>query len=221
MVDLHTHTTFSDGELIPYELARRAMVKGIRFLAFTDHGDFSNMEIIIPALKKAAERINALELEIKVIAGIELTHIPPEEFEDAVLMARRLGADIIVAHGETIVEPVAAGTNRAAIKAGVDILAHPGLISEEDVALAAEMGVLLEISGRKGHSFANGHVVKLARKYGAQLVFSTDAHAPGDLMSREEALLVLQGAGLEMEEAIDVLNRGFSIAKSIVEEKNG
>ncbi|RLD98934.1 MAG: PHP domain-containing protein, partial [Aquificota bacterium] len=26
MVDLHTHTTFSDGELIPSELVRRAQV---------------------------------------------------------------------------------------------------------------------------------------------------------------------------------------------------
>ena len=49
-------------------------------------------------------------------------------------------------HGETICEPVAPGTNRAAIEAGVDILAHPGLITEEEARLAASKGVLLEVS---------------------------------------------------------------------------
>ncbi|NPA15167.1 MAG: histidinol phosphate phosphatase domain-containing protein [Deferribacteres bacterium] len=215
MVDLHTHTTFSDGVLIPYELTRRAMVKGIHFLAITDHGDFSNMELIITSVRKAAERINALELGIKVIAGIELTHIPPDEMQEAVLYARRLGAELIVAHGETIVEPVAPGTNRAAILAGVDILAHPGLITEEDVKLAVEMGVCLEISGRKGHSFTNGHVAKLAQKHGARLVFNTDSHAPSDLMSKKEALAVLMGCGLSLQEANKVINNGFNIAKSI------
>ncbi len=216
MVDLHTHTTFSDGVLIPYELTRRALVKGIEFLAFTDHGDFSNMEFIITSVKKAVERINSLELGIKVIAGIELTHIPPDEMQEAVLYAKRLGAELIVAHGETIVEPVACGTNRAAILAGVDILAHPGLITEEDVKLAAEMGVFLEISGRKGHSFTNGHVAKLAKKYNAKLVFNTDSHAPSDLMDKKQALSVLMGCGLSLQEAIDVINNGFNIAKSIV-----
>ncbi len=216
MVDLHTHTIFSDGVLIPYELARRALVKGIQFLAFTDHGDFSNMEIIINSIKKATERINSLELGIKVIAGIELTHIPPDEMKDAVLYAKRLGAELIVVHGETVVEPVAPGTNRAAILAGADILAHPGLITEEDVKLAAEMGVFLEISGRKGHSFTNGHVASLSKIYGAQLVFNTDSHAPSDLMDREMALKVIKGSGLSEEEAFKVINNGFHLAESIV-----
>ena len=66
----------------------------------------------------------------------------------------------MVVHGETLVEPVEEGTNHEAIMAGVDILAHPGLISEEDVRLAKERKVLLEISARKGHSLSNGHVAR-------------------------------------------------------------
>jgi Histidinol phosphatase and related hydrolases of the PHP family len=41
MIDLHTHSIFSDGELIPAELTRRAAVAGYRAMAITDHGDFS------------------------------------------------------------------------------------------------------------------------------------------------------------------------------------
>ncbi len=216
MVDLHTHTTFSDGELIPSELVRRALVKGIEYLGITDHGDFSNMEIIIPNVVKVAERINSFNLGIKVIPGIEITHVPPSLIADAVKTARKLGARLVVVHGETIVEPVAPGTNRAAIEAGADILAHPGLITEEEVELAAEKGVMLEISGRKGHSFTNGHVALLAKKFGASLVFNTDSHSPGDLMDREMALKVLMGAGLSEDEAEGVLKNGRLLAQKIL-----
>ncbi len=217
MVDLHTHTTFSDGVLIPSELARRAQVKGIKFLAITDHGDFSNMPIIVPALVRVCQKINALSLGITLIPGIEITHVPPPYIAEAVHLARELGAKIVVVHGETVVEPVAPGTNKAAIEAGVDVLAHPGLISPEDVALAAETGVYLEVSGRKGHSFTNGHVVALAKKYGAKLVFNTDSHVPSDLMDHSMAKRVIMGAGLSEEEAEEIINNGYLLAKKIIQ----
>ncbi len=196
MIDLHTHSIFSDGELIPYELVRRAEDKGYRFIAITDHLDFSNLDFVIPRIVEVAARINKENRKIKVIPGCELTHIFPASFEEAVKKARQLGAKIVVAHGETPVEPVAAGTNLAAIKAGVDILAHPGLITEQEAILAAEKGVFLEITARGGHNIANGHVVKTCLETGAKFIVNTDAHAPKDLITKEFALLVATGAGL-------------------------
>ncbi|MBU1083703.1 MAG: histidinol phosphate phosphatase domain-containing protein, partial [Candidatus Omnitrophica bacterium] len=96
------------------------------------------------------------------------------------------GALIVVGHGESPAEPVIKGTNRAAIEAGVDILAHPGNISPEDALLAAENGVYLEITSRRGHSFGNEHVFAEALKAGAEMVFNTDSHGPEDLMSEEK-----------------------------------
>ena len=87
-------------------------------------------------------------------------------------------------------------TNRAAIEAGVDILSHPGLISAEEAALAAQAGVCLEITTRKGHSLTNGHVARQALAAGAKLVVNNDAHAPGDLVSLAMARKVALGAGL-------------------------
>lgn len=195
MIDLHTHTLFSDGELIPAELARRAAVAGYRAIAMTDHGDRSNMDLIIPRIVKVADELSA-GWGIRVIPGIELTHLPIGTIAEAAREARALGARIVVCHGETLVEPVSPGTNRAAIEAGVDILSHPGLISEEDVVLAARLGVCLEITTRKGHSLSNGHVAALAVRHGAKLVINNDAHAPGDLVSPEMAGKVGLGAGL-------------------------
>jgi histidinol phosphatase-like PHP family hydrolase len=195
MIDLHTHTLFSDGELIPFELARRAAVAGYRALAITDHGDFSNMDLIIPRLVRVAKDMGAA-WGLSVIPGIELTHIPPGSIAEATVEARSLGAQLVVCHGETIVEPVASGTNRAAIEAGVDILAHPGLMTAEEAALAAESGVCLEITTRKGHSLTNGHVALLALAAGAKMVVNNDAHAPGDLVSLDMARRIALGAGL-------------------------
>ncbi|MBI5696206.1 MAG: histidinol phosphate phosphatase domain-containing protein [Nitrospirae bacterium] len=196
MIDLHTHCLMSDGVLVPAELVRRAEVKGYRAMAITDHADSSNLDFIIPRVAKAAEELTRLT-SVKVIPGIEITHVPPAGIARLVKEARALGAKVVVVHGETLVEPVIPGTNRAAIMAGADIVSHPGLISRADAALAAKKGVHLEISARKGHSLSNGHVAKMAEATGAKLVINTDAHEPGDLITREFAVQVLEAAGLD------------------------
>jgi histidinol phosphatase-like PHP family hydrolase len=199
MIDLHTHTTFSDGELIPAELVRRAAMAGYKGIAITDHADPSNMYHIIENLRRFADETGPY-LDCNLAVGIELTHCPPALIPGLIVEARRSGAMIVVVHGETIVEPVARGTNLAAIEGGADVLAHPGLITEEEVKLAAEKGVHLEITTRKGHSLTNGHVAVLARKFKAKLVIDNDAHAPGDLVSQDMRRMAALGAGLTSQE---------------------
>ena len=137
LIDLHTHTIFSDGELLPSELVRRAVVHGYTAIAITDHADYTNLEHVLEAAKKAKYLEN--EWDIRVLPGVELTHVPPRKIAPLAKKAKDLGAEIVVVHGETIYEPVAPGTNAASVACEyVDILAHPGLISEEDVRTAAE-----------------------------------------------------------------------------------
>jgi putative hydrolase len=199
MIDLHTHSLFSDGELLPSELVRRASVIGCQAVAITDHADSSNLDWVIPRIVRVCGDLNA-RWKIRAIPGVELTHLPPDLIASSITQARALGAQIVIVHGETVVEPVPPGTNQQAIVAGVDILAHPGLIAEEDVALAKRKGVFLEITSRKGHSLTNGHVARLAQKIGALLVLNTDTHAPEDLISRETALKIALGAGLDTKD---------------------
>jgi len=198
MIDFHCHSVFSDGELIPAEIWRRVKVLGYSAIAITDHADHSNFEFIIKNLLKIKKAYQGLKP--RLIAGVELTHVSPEFIPELIKEARKCRAEIVVVHGETIVEPVAEGTNLSAILGGADILAHPGLIKDEEVKLAAERGVFLEISGRKGHSFTNGHVVNLAKKYGANMVINSDAHSPSDLLTKELAFKIGLGAGLKPEE---------------------
>jgi histidinol phosphatase-like PHP family hydrolase len=220
MIDLHTHSIFSDGELLPSELIRRALSKGYEVISITDHVDISNFDFVIPRVIKACEELSKY-WGIKAIPGVEITHVPPETISDLTKEARNLGAKIVISHGETIIEPVAPGTNRASIKAGVDILAHPGLITPEEAAMAHERGVYLEITSRKGHCLANGHVASVAMKLGTGLVINTDAHSPGDLITIEEAERILLASGVPKEWVNAIFKNSKMIAGRILKSQGG
>ena len=211
IVDLHTHTTYSDGVLIPAESARRAMAAGYSGIVITDHADITNIERNITSVLRFKEAHNKLGLNFAVLAGAELTHVHPLQIGELTDYARKLGADIVVVHGEVFIESVTPGTNRAAIEAGVDILAPPGLITEEEMILAAEKGVYIEITTRKGNALADGHVAALARKGGTKLVVNNDFHAPGGYVGEEMAMKVLRGAGLSVVEAEDAICNGIEL----------
>lgn len=213
MIDLHTHSLFSDGELLPSELIRRAEAIGYKALAITDHVDPSNIDIVVPKIVSALNKLKEFT-SIEVIPGAEITHVPPQIIPELVKEARSLGAKIVIVHGETIVEPVAPGTNRSAIEAHADILAHPGIISTEDLLCAKENGIILELTSRKGHSLSNGYVAKEAMKFGVPLCINTDAHSPSDLIIRDMAVKILLASGIE-ENRIDLV---FETSKIIIEK---
>ena len=115
MIDLHTHSLLSDGELLPSELIRRAEVIGYEGIGITDHADRSNLDWIIPRIVSVCAELNRC-WKIRAVPGIELTHVPPETILLLCQEARALGAKLVVVHGETIAEPVCPGTNRKAIE---------------------------------------------------------------------------------------------------------
>lgn len=203
-LDLHTHSFYSDGQLGPAEILRRVEVLDYAVVAITDHADSSNLEAGLERLSRFMEA-EATAFGVRLIPGVELTHIPPRDIPRLARRARELGA-LVVVHGETPVEPVAPGTNRAAAGCpDVDILAHPGLLTEEEARLAAESGVYLELTPRRGHSWGNGRVARLALEAGARLLVNTDAHGPGDYLGHDQALKVALGAGLSEDQAREAL----------------
>ena len=206
MYDFHTHTFLSDGVLSPIELIRRAHHIGYQAFAITDHVGPGNMEFVLKTLIKDCEMASS-RWDILALPGVEITHTPKEDIDRLAMEARELGARVVNVHGETIVEPVEPGTNLAAVSStNVDILAHPGLITAEEVQIATKNGVYLELSARNGHGFANGHVARMAREAGARMVLDSDAHEPGDLLTPEIAIKVAVGAGLKEIEARSILD---------------
>jgi histidinol phosphatase-like PHP family hydrolase len=142
---------------------------------------------------------------IVAISGVELTHLPPRMIPEAARRAKEAGLELVVVHGETPVEPVEPGTNLAAVSSPhVDILGHPGLLTEEEARLAAERGIFVEITSRRGHSLGNGIVARHAIATGARLILDSDTHAPGDLWDEAFARTVLRGAAVP-EELLDTI----------------
>ena len=66
MIDLHVHTTASDGRCTPHQLVERASHAGVRVIAVTDHDTIAS----IAEVRAAAETRG-----IDVVAGIEITAV--------------------------------------------------------------------------------------------------------------------------------------------------
>ncbi|QJT10661.1 histidinol phosphate phosphatase domain-containing protein [Oceanidesulfovibrio marinus] len=198
MIDCNIHTTVSDGRLVPAEAAARARAAGCRAVILLDHADTATLEHTVEVLRKSAE--DSIYTDVDVFVGVELTFVPPALLSGAVARARELGAQLVAVHGESILAPVAQGTNLAAIESGADLLAHPGILSHEEAALAAERGVHLEISLRAGHCLANGLVASLAREHGVKLLINSGAHEAPDFLPANVRRAAALGAGLSKDE---------------------
>lgn len=203
--DFHTHSFLSDGVLSPIELIRRAQVAGYGAIAITDHVAHATLERVVEELKRDC-RLAERYWEIRAFAGVEITHAPAESIGEIAKAARELGAEVVVVHGETVVEPVPEGTNLAAVECGwVDVLAHPGNLSVGEAQMAASNEVFLEITRRQGHCLTNGQVLRLALEAGAGVVLNSDAHEPDDLLEVGLAGRVVAGAGAEGSEINTIL----------------
>ena len=69
-LDLHTHSTASDGEWPPDEVVRRAFAQGVKLLALTDHDAVDG----IPAAQAEGKRLGVL-----IVPGVELSADHPGE----------------------------------------------------------------------------------------------------------------------------------------------
>ncbi|MGH7697408.1 MAG: histidinol phosphate phosphatase domain-containing protein, partial [Candidatus Dormibacteria bacterium] len=139
-------------------------------------------------------------LPIPAVPGVEVTRVPPERVARVAARARSLGARLVVVHGETLGDFPQPGLNLAACRCpDVDILGHPGLISEEAAEQARERGIHLEVTAAGLHGLTNGHVVRVALRVGARLVLDSDAHRPESLLTAERQRQVLEGSGLDLE----------------------
>lgn len=206
-IDFHIHSIFSDGLLLPAALAYEAAARGHSAIAISDHVDASNLEEVLFGLTKFVKALGD-KLPIKVFPGVEISYLPPKLIEKYARKARDLGAKVIIVHGESPAEhAVPKGTNRAALrlKGLVDILAHPGWLTEEEAILAKVNNIYLELSARKGHRQGNRHVAKMAKQFKAKLLVNTDTHSEHDLITQKEAYLLAEEAGLKREEAIKVV----------------
>lgn len=66
MIELHTHTTYSDGILTPQQLVARAAENGVKALAITDHDTLHGWDEAIAAAKS---------YDLEIVPGVELSTV--------------------------------------------------------------------------------------------------------------------------------------------------
>ncbi|MEN9869407.1 MAG: hypothetical protein RLZZ171_390 [Cyanobacteriota bacterium] len=66
MIELHTHTTYSDGILTPQQLVDRAAHAGVKALAITDHDTLHGWDEAIAAAK---------QYQMEIVPGVELSTV--------------------------------------------------------------------------------------------------------------------------------------------------
>ena len=82
-VDLHLHSTASDGQLEPAVVVARAAAVGLSAIALTDHDTMAG----IPAAVAAGERLG-----VRVIGGCEFSAAAPWGWMQVVAFSRRPGS---------------------------------------------------------------------------------------------------------------------------------
>lgn len=183
MMDFHVMLTpDGGGSWDAAAVLHYASLAGLRFVGLALPSDGSNFS----GLTALASQVRRLSLyaNVEACVGVELRHIPPALLPFMVREAREAGAEFVLVHGETIGDQVEPGTNFAAIEAGADILAHPGLIDEKAAAFAAERGVALEFTSCPKHALANAHVASMALRFGCLLVKGSGARCAAEMPAR-------------------------------------
>ena len=205
--DFHTHTFLSDGVLSPLELIRRAVVQGYSAIAITDHVATGSLSRIINELRQDCALARAY-WDILAIPGVEITHVPAKSVSEIAQKAKELGAGLVVVHGETSTEPVEKGTNLAAVQSQyVDLLAHPGYMTDQEAMLAAQNNVFVELTSRRGHSNTNSHVATTCQKAKARLLVNSDAHAEQELLSTELVETILARSKINRQNREQIINQ--------------
>lgn len=72
MIDLHTHTNFSDGTDTPAQLINKAMANGITTLAITDHDSIGGWEQAKMALRPGLSLVLGAEISCQTVDGVSV-----------------------------------------------------------------------------------------------------------------------------------------------------
>ncbi len=182
MIDLHTHTTFSDGSLTPSQLVEEAAALGLSAVAVTDHDTIDGLpEALAAGERLGIEVVPGVEINLEHervtmdVLGYFLNGCPGEELEAELAELRRYRDE-----------------RNASI---VERLAGIGLpLDAADLAAAAEHGVV----GRPHIGEAmrrRGYVSSISEAFERYLRRGAPAWVDRRRLSLTKALGVLRAAG--------------------------
>ena len=182
-VDLHSHSTASDGRLTPAELVRRAVAQRVDVLALTDHDT-------VAGLGEAEATIAAENLPVQLIHGIELS-----TSWDA-LEIHVVGLHINAESAELMA--TIASQESARVARGIEMgrrLAKQRIEGAYEGALALANGASLTRAHFARYLLEAGHCANLQKAFDHYIGRGGKAYVPHQWMSIAEAIQVIHAAG--------------------------
>ncbi|MEZ7862978.1 MAG: PHP domain-containing protein [Aeromonadaceae bacterium] len=182
-VDLHSHSTASDGRLTPAELVRRAVAQRVDVLALTDHDT-------VAGLGEAEATIAAENLPVQLIHGIELsTSWDALEIHVVGLHINAESTELMAA---------IASQEEARVARGIEMgrrLAKQRIDGAYEGALALANGASLTRAHFARYLLEAGHCASLQKAFDHYIGRGGKAYVPHQWMSIAEAVQVIHASG--------------------------
>ena len=180
LIDLHCHSTASDGHLTPTELVEHAAAAGVTTMALTDHDTVEGLDEALAAGARSG---------VQVIPGIELTVQVPHG-------SMHLLAYLPTTRPEALVERMTRQTELRTerIRMIVDRLAEIGVPVDWDAVRARAAGQM----GRPhvAHEMVQaGHVQTVQEAFDRYLADGGPAHVPNAGLEPHDALSLVGAVG--------------------------
>ena len=181
-IDLHCHSTVSDGALHPADVVKRAAERGVRVLALTDHDQLGGL---------AAAREAALEVGIRLVDGVEISVTWRGKTIHVVGLGIGAGVEALGRH----LEEVRGGRLGRAKRMGED-LARAGVHGAFEGALrVAEDPDMISRTHFARHLVASGVVKDTKAAFTHYLVPGKPGYVPFEWAALEDAVRWIVEAG--------------------------
>jgi len=220
--NLHMHSTYSDGKLSMMDMARAAIKRGLKAIAFTDHSVSLGVAngLSIERHKEQAAEIKKIQKqlgdEILILHGseVEIKGDGSLDYPDKFLAS----LDLVVASLHSSLrqprEKITERLLKVVKNPHVDIIGHPtgrelpdreaaDLDMEVILQAAAESGVALEINAHPSRLDLDDAYARRAKDLGVLISVNTDAHSEADYDMLHYGVAIGRRAWLEPKDVVN------------------
>ncbi|MGD2082957.1 MAG: PHP domain-containing protein [Chromatiales bacterium] len=181
-IDLHSHSTASDGTLAPAELARRAAGAGVELIALTDHDTTEGVAEAAAAAREAG---------VGFLPGVEVS----VTWNKGTVHVLGLGVDPADAALEAGLRGLREYRDWRAEEIGRRLYRDKGIEGAFEGARALSNGRLVSRTHFARHLVSLGVEPDVRRVFRRYLVQGKPGHVPGEWATLEEAVGWIRGAG--------------------------
>ena len=220
--DLQNHSTWSDGEMSILEMARAAMARGLKVIAFTDHSQSLGVTGGLTIERHAEQQKEIEAAQREVGNGIRILHAAEVEikadgeldYPDDFLAS----LDLVLASLHTSLrqprDKVTARLINAINNPHVDIIGHPtgrkipdregaDLDMEAVLQAAAKSRVAMEINASPYRLDLDDKYARRAKELGVKISINTDSHSAKDMEAMSFGVAIAKRAWLTPEDVIN------------------